>query len=71
MNVYIYTHALAGSYAGSVVYQDGGEDGAKHLEALLCLVSTPQLDTQQGEDCSRCCLLLSATWTQRGTRGGN
>lgn len=60
MSEKVITHTLAGSYAGTVVNQNSGEDGPKHLEALLCLVSTPQLDTEQGEDCGRRRLLLPA-----------
>ena len=58
------THTLAGHYAGSAVNQNCGEDGAKHLEPLFCLVSTPQLDTEQGEECGRRCLLLHAAWRE-------
>lgn len=60
----LITHTLAGCYAGTAVDQNGGEDGAKHLEALLRFVSAPQLDTEQGEDCGCCCLLLCAAWRQ-------
>lgn len=63
--VYVITHTLAGCYAGTVVNQGGGEDGAKHLEALLCFISAPQLNTEQGEDCGRRCLLLSTACTQK------
>lgn len=59
------THTLAGCYAGAVVNQDGGEDWPEHLEALLCIVSTPQLDAKQGEDCGCCSLLLPAAWREK------
>lgn len=63
--VYAMTHTLAGCYTGTVVNQDGGEDGAKHLEALLRLASTPQLDAEQGEECGRRRLLLPVAWRER------
>lgn len=63
--VYVITYTLAGCYAGTAVNQDGGEDRTKHLEALLCLISTPQLDTEQGKDCGCCWLLLPAAWRQQ------
>lgn len=59
------THTLAGCYAGAVVNQNGGKNGAEHLEALLCLVSTPQLDAEQGKECGCCCLLLPAAWRKQ------
>lgn len=62
------THTLTSYYTGTVVNQDGGENGTKHLEALLRLISTPQLDTQQGENCHCRCLLLPTTWTYEGGR---
>jgi len=63
----VITHTLADCDVGSVVEENSGEDGAKHLEALLCLVSAPQLDAEQGEDCGCRCLLLCAAC--RGNKG--
>ena len=54
------THALARGDTGAAVNQDGTEEGAEHLEALLCLVPAPQLDAVQDEECGGRRLLLTA-----------
>lgn len=56
------THTLAGCYAGAVVNEKRGKNRSKHLDSLLRLVSTPQLDTQQGEEGGGGRLLLPAAW---------
>lgn len=59
------THTLSGCHTGTVVHQNEGKDGPEDLEALLGLVSSAKLNTQQDEEVGRSCLLLGAAYRQQ------
>lgn len=59
------THTLSGCHTGAVVHQSEGKDGPEDLEALLSLVSSAKLNTEQDEEGGCSCLLLSATCRQQ------
>lgn len=63
------THTLARRYIGAPVNQDGTEKGAEHLEALLCLITSSQLDAELDKQRGGRCLLLTSTWTRNNNTG--
>lgn len=58
------THTLSGCHTGTVVHQSEGKNGPEDLEALLGLISSAKLNTQQDEEGGCSCLLLGAACRQ-------